>query len=326
MFSKGKTSITFQDILNKVAEIDILSYYLGVSEVPILIQSPLRKDDKPSFGFYSRDGSKIYYKDFSTNECGGVFDLLGLMWNCSYNEVLSRIQKDLPNLNGEGNVLKTNKSTRVYTNSSTTLECKVREWRDYDISYWESYGITLNLLKKAEVYPISHKIINRDSNRYVFVADKYAYVYIERKNNKISKKVYQPFNTKGFKWSSKFDSSIISLWKLLPESGDKVCICSSLKDSLCLMNNINVPCISLQGEGYTMSDTAINELKRRFKKVYILYDNDKAGIEDGIKLSKLTNFTNIELPQFIGGKDVSDLYKVKGKEEFIKIISPLFNN
>lgn len=75
-----------------------------------------------------------------------------------------------------------------------------------------------------------------------------------------------------------------------------------------------------------MSTTAINELKRRYNHIYILFDNDLVGLNDGIRLASETGFTNIVLPEFVGGKDISDLYKVKGKEEFLKIMNKLFND
>ena len=75
-----------------------------------------------------------------------------------------------------------------------------------------------------------------------------------------------------------------------------------------------------------MSKTAVNELKRRYNKIYILLDNDTAGLKDGVSLAEATGFINLVLPQFEGGKDISDLYKVKGKDDFLKIILPLFNN
>ena len=99
-----------------------------------------------------------------------------------------------------------------------------------------------------------------------------------------------------------------------------------MKDALCLWANTGIPAIAIQGEGYGISDTAVNELKRRYKEVFILLDNDKAGLIDGEKLSASTGFTNIVLPYFEGGKDVSDLYKTIGdKEQFREIILSLFN-
>ena len=83
--------------------------------------------------------------------------------------------------------------------------------------------------------------------------------------------------------------------------------------------------MAIQGEGYKMSDTAISELKRRYKQVFILFDNDEAGLIDGEKLSASTGFTNIVLPKFEGGKDISDAFKILGKEKWLELIIPLFN-
>ena len=41
-FSKGKDSVSLKEILDRVTEADILSYYLGVTEVPT-IKFPIKK-------------------------------------------------------------------------------------------------------------------------------------------------------------------------------------------------------------------------------------------------------------------------------------------
>lgn len=327
MFSTGIDNITFDDLKKKVSDAALVSYYLGVNEVPCIISSPLRRDRRPSFGLYSSNGVKINWVDFATKERGGVYDLLSQLWHCSYREVLARVHKDLPKFQDGAKVSNHVPCTimdAVTYNSNTDLECKVREWRKYDIDYWKSYGISLEWLNYAEVYPISHKIVLKDGKRYVFGADKYAYAYVEHKEGKVTLKIYQPFNKAGYKWSNKHDRSVISLWTKIPESGEKVVICSSLKDALCLWSNTGIPALAIQGEGYGISDTAANELRRRYRQVYILLDNDKAGLEDAVKLSNETGFTNIVLPPFEGGKDISDLYKSVGKERFLNIIMPLF--
>lgn len=328
--SSGHSSVSIEDILSRVTEADILSFYLGITEVPTIINSPLRQDRRPSFGLYSSDGKRIYYTDFSTKDRGGLFDLLGKMWNCQYKDVLIKINNDIPKF-GRGASIKAYtpcniRSTNSY-NSSTDLQCKVREWRDYDIEYWLSFGITLEWLKYAEVYPISHKIVIKEGKRYILGADKYAYAYVEHKENKVTLKIYQPFNKEGYKWSNKHDRSVISLWTKVPEYGDKICICSSMKDALCLWSNTGIPAIAIQGEGYNMSNTAISELKRRYKEIYILLDNDEAGLKDGLSLSESTGFTNLVLPKFDDeGKDISDAFKILGKEKWLELIVPLFNS
>ena len=328
-FSTGRNSICLSEITSKVSEAELVSYYLGITEIPCVISSPLRKDRKPSFGLYSRDGKRIYWVDLATKERGDIYNLLSQLWHCSFIEVLSKINKDIPKFSNGVTINDytpcTIKDVVTY-NSNSKLECKVREWRQYDIDYWASYGIPIDWLKYAEVYPISHKIITNEKGRFILGADKYAYVFVEHKEENVTLKIYQPFNKNGYKWSNKHNRSVISLWTKVPKSGDKVVICSSLKDALCLWANTGIPAIAVQGEGYNMSNTAISELKRRFKNVYILFDNDKAGLEDGVKLSMQTGFTNIVLPKFEDGKDISDMYKSLGKESFISTILSLFDD
>ena len=179
-FGSGKHTISLEDIMMRVSEFDILQYYFNVSVLPTVIQSPLRKDNHPSFGLYTKDGIRVKYVDFATKESGGLLDLLMKYWGENYSSTLDRIWEDLPNFSTSNSCFKPIecKKVSVYNKrySKTELKCKVREWKDYDIRYWESYGITLEWLKFADVYPISHKIVVKDSNLYVFGADKYAYL------------------------------------------------------------------------------------------------------------------------------------------------------
>ena len=113
------------------------------------------------------------------------------------------------------------------------------------------------------------------------------------------------------------DASVIGLWSKLPSTGDKVIICSSLKDALCVACQLHIPTLCLQGEGYSMSYTAINELKRRFNKVYVSFDTDSPGLIDGERLCKETGFINI-VPDLKDCKDYSDFFHKYGKEQFSK--------
>lgn len=324
-FSSGQCIITLKDLLNRVSEIDILTRYFNIKKLPCVINSPLREDKRPSFSIYIKD-SKVRYLDFSTGEKGNLWNLLGELWHTDFYNTIVTVYKDF-SLNNRTLFLqpKVKPKTTIVSYSETVIKCRVREWREYDLEYWESFGISKKWLEYAEIYPISHKIIIKDTKKYTFRADKYAYAYVEHKEGNTTLKIYQPFS-KRWKWSNKHDRSVISLWTKVPYKGNKICICSSLKDALCLWANTNIPSIAIQGEGYSMSDTAINELKKRYNKVYILLDNDEVGLKDGERLAKETGFINIVLPQFNGGKDISDLIKTTGKDNFLKTILPLFNN
>ena len=329
MISSGESSVSLEDIYRVTTEAEIAHYYLGISNIPCKINSPLRLDRSPSFGLFSPNGSRVTWIDFSSGERGGIFDLLSKMWNTSFKGTLTKIYKDFNKFDGSAKIKSTEHmptTPRINIgNNDVIMECKVREWKQHDIEYWKSYGITLEWLKYANVYPISHKIIIKKGQRYVFGADKYAYAYAEFKEGKTTLKIYQPYNKRGFKWSNKHDRSVISLWTKVPPTGDKICICSSLKDALCLWSNTGIPALAVQGEGYTISDTAISELKKRFKHIYILLDNDEVGLKDGKMLASKTGFTNIVLPNINGAKDISDLYlSLQDKEKFKEIIIGLF--
>jgi hypothetical protein len=332
--SKGKSSVSLDDILSKVTEADILSYYLGVTEVPCIINSPLRQDRRPSFGLYSTDGRRIFYTDLSTRDRGGLFDLLGHMWNCGYKEVLTRVNEDISKFCGGANIHSYTpcavRSTNSY-NKDTDLQCKVRDWRSYDIEYWASYGITLEWLKYAEVYPISHKIVIKDGHRYVFGADKYAYAYVEHKEGKVTLKIYQPFNKAGYKWSSNIDRSVWSLWTKIPEYGNDLIISSSVKDCLNIMCNFKIPSICLQGEGYLPKPHIMEELKSRYKNIIIFFDNDftnpnNPGHNDAVKLCEEYNLKMIEIPKEYKSKDPSDLFKKYGRDKYLEIMNEILKD
>lgn len=334
--SKGESSVTLSDILEKTTEANILLFYLGVTEIPCIIHSPLRKDNRPSFGLYSPNGKRIYFVDFATKDRGGIFDLLCQMWGCSYKEVLIRINKDIPKLCSIGtpNVHKhipcTVRST-IECKKSTDLQCKVRDWAFYDVEYWESYGISLDWLKYAEVYPISHKIIIKNGNKYVFKADKYAYAYVEHKEGKVTLKVYQPFNKDGYKWSSNIDRSVWSLWTKIPKFGNNLIISSSVKDCLNIMCNLGIPAICMQGEGYKPKPQIIEELKSRYKNIILFYDNDynnpdNPGKKDSMELSLEYNLKRVEIPVKYESKDPSDLFKKYGRDRYLEIMNEILKD
>lgn len=322
---KANSSESVNEIMDRVSHAEILAHYFGITSLPVLINSPLRRDMHPSFSIYSPDGEKVKYIDYATGERGDIFVLMQKYFNLSFSGVMRMIAKEKQLKHGVKSDFRVTPALgkKFSTRTSSDIKVKVREWQQYDIDYWQSYGVSLSWLKYAEVYPISHKIVYKNDERYVFPAAKYAYCFVERKEEKVTLKIYQPYS-KLYKWSNKNDGSVVGLWTKIPAQGDQLVICSSLKDALCLWSNIKIPCIYVQSETTGMSDTAQSILKARYKNIYICFDNDEPGIKDAKHFAKQTGFKNVILPSFDGGKDISDFYKLKGKEEFIKTLKPLF--
>lgn len=333
-FGKGNSSTTLDEIYKAVSEFQILAYYLNINQIPCVISSPLRKDTNPSFALYSKNGIKIQYLDYGTRESGGTIDLLSALWGTNYNDTVSRLAEDLPKFaQVQNNPLIVKKeqhdSGKHIYSIETDLQCKVREWKEYDLVYWKNAGISLPWLKFGKVFPISHIIVIKRGNRYIIPADKYAYVYVEFKDGNPSLKFYQPFS-KSHKWSNKHDASVWDLWEQLLKTGERLIITSSRKDALSVWENTGIPSCSLQAESYHPKPHVMQQLKERFKYIYVLYDNDfkstvNYGRAYGASLAEEFGLTQIEIPDEYQSKDPSDLCNNYNREKLKEVILSLIN-
>ena len=325
-FRRCNRSVGLDVLLGKTSEFDIMRFYLNIDVLPALINSPLRQDRNASVSIFSPDGVKVFYKDFGTGEHGSIFDLLGRMWNRTFSETITKIWDDIDKV--KHNRINLNRTRRgVIHKSNSILEVRTRQWFDYDMEYWNSYGISREWLEFGDVYPISHILITRDNITKVIPAEKLAYVYVERKDGKVSLKVYQP-KSQRLKWLSKHDSSVWDLWSRLPDKGDTLFITSSRKDALCLWENTGIPSVSLQGEGYVPKEKVINQLKQRFGRVIIFFDNDYDKDENhghiyASRLSGMFDLDMVEIPSEYKSKDPSDLFKNHGAKTFRRVIKEL---
>ena len=298
-----KRSIKPEDI----DELYVLNKYLGVKKLPALINAPYRKDTKPSLGIQLRKG-KVYFKDFAKNISGGLVDLLIFCWGCTFKEAMQRLAEDA--------YIPTSKvsSAFYYSDKQTIIKVQLKEWRDVDIKYWENYGCSMPYVKKY-VIPIKYYWINDK----LFKADNLAYAYPIKIGNRYHYKVYQPENKK-WKWVNDYPQNQFHFIESR-DNYEKIVICSSLKDALCLHSQCGVDVVAGQSERITSlpDDILIHLLK--YKQIVILFDNDETGIESSKYLSEKYNFKNVIIPSFKGGKDISDYYKqYKNINEIWKLI------
>lgn len=306
---------------------DILKLYMGIDKFPCKLSSPLREDDDtPSFSMIERDG-KIFWKDFGTGTSGDAVKLMSLFWMVTYHEALLKIKSDEEHRAPRLNLIRKYKG-KIHLTSSSDIKVKVREWRDWDVEYWKSYGISKKFCQWCNVFPISHAFFSKEDEKGIkrtvcVPMDKYAYAYFEWKDGKESIKLYQPYS-QSMKWLSKHDLSVWDLWKQAfkwanIKSDKAVILTSSRKDAMCLWENLHIPAMSLQGEGYLPKPQVMQQVLDRFKNVYIWYDNDfkhtedNPGQDNARKLIGLyPQLKNICIPLQYKCKDPSDLVKEWG--------------
>lgn len=336
MVSPGTCNMDKKELLSVISEIEIAAHYLTIRKIPDTICSPLREDRHPSFKIYSPDGIRVKYYDYATNESGGILDLMKHLFCLNFPDTIGRIYQEMHaskanHINVASGNSSVDKELKVQILPSTRykIRSKRRIWKDYDFHYWESYGVPKEWLLHSDIYPISHYIVTPPTGfAQVIKADKYAYTFVERKDNIISEKIYQPFNKQGRKWRSSHDKSVWDLWSKLPATGERIIITSSRKDALCIWANTHIPAVSLQSETASINPKVMDELKERFKKVYVLYDNDfensiNNGRIDGQEIADIFKIIQIEIPIQYKSKDTSDLFHNFGAEVVLQVISEL---
>lgn len=297
----------------RVGDIDdsyILHKYFGIHKLPCLICAPYRRDVNPSVGLYLHNG-KIYFKDFAKGLSGSVIDLLIHTWHCSFKEVMRRLAED-------SSVQLVNTPVKYETKASKCLiSVKLKEWSARDIEYWESYGCSMPLVR-SNVIPIQKYWINNK----VYNADLYSYAFPILEGENYRYKIYQPYNKK-IKWINNYLPNTVHFLK--SKSLDKIVICSSLKDAMCLKSNSDCSVIAGQSENLRLSDNVL-ALLSEYNSIYVLFDNDKSGLDYGKEMETQYGFKNIVIPPFDKGKDISDYYKQHGNINLIKQLIENGNN
>ena len=324
----NKSYITKEKLLTYISDWDIYNMYIDIPNLNInkVFNSPLRDDEKPSFGLFLGESNEICFKDFNV-AAGDCIKFVQLKYGLTYYEALSKIAIDF-NIDSDFFVIKNSKTEYNVNNiidnisrekiisqlNTYRLGKKSRKWILKDLSFWNKFGITRQTLQLYKVEPISHIFLGDK----IITCKELAYCFTENKDNSITYKIYQPFNCK-YKWLNNHNSSVWQGWTQLPEKGEILIITKSLKDVMCLKDICGLPAISLQTESSKPKEKIINELKQRFKKIYVLYDNDYDKEENwGRKFAEILckefNLEQIEIDSSYKSKDVSDLVLNHGKD------------
>lgn len=301
--------ISREDILKHVTQERIYGFYLGEQITTLgVYHSPLREDNIPSFAlfFHRVEPNILMFKDFATGDCGDFVAMVRKLFNLSYSEALEKVAFDLGLSNyGVSGTKQTVNYTKITQKQKVELGIKIRPWEILDKQFWKPFGIKKSTLKKFNVFPISHVFYNSNAVK----VSKHAYVYAERKDNKLTYKIYQPFEDKLKKWINNANYSVHQGYTQLPKSGELLIITKSLKDVMSLHDVIGVSAIGLQSESVMMKDSVMDEYKSRFKKVVCLFDNDDAGTKLAKEFSKRYGVPYFFVLPIAKSKDFSDFVK-----------------
>ena len=307
--------------LDDVDEAQILLQWFNIQQIPCVISSPFRDDKTPSFSVRCSENGHIYGHDFATGERYSVTDMVMKAENVDFKTAASMI------LDGRyGNFTRDSSFPKPKPSRGSTIDVAVREFNDKDLAFWKSFGINKSWLEFANVHAITGYVWRTEEYVKDVAAEEYAYAFVTFFKGRRHIKIYQPFS-KVRKWNNDGDG-MTQVWNLLeqlPKVGNAVIITSSLKDALCLWATSGIPSCCPQSESTNLSEEIVEDLKKRFKRVFVFFDNDfknpnNPGQAGAKKACDKFGLENIVIDDWWGCKDPSDLYKECGPKPLIRTL------
>ena len=300
--------MSLRDLLSKVDDYTIYSYYLGEFKPGKLINSPLRNDDKmPSFAIFPGKTGGLLFKDHGTGESGNALKFVKLYKGIQTREELERellriVRKTNPM---RGEIRST--YTKTVDLGPADIGIVRQPFTEVDKRYWKQFHISIDTLKKFNVFSIKYFLCNRVvRGTYKEDSPMYAYKVYDRF------KIYRPLASKFTKWRTNLTNRYVQGLSELPkEGGNLLIITKSLKDVMCLYE-MGFYAIAASSETTFIPDDILQSLRTKWKHIIILYDRDKTGMLKARDYSRRYKFDAIFVHKKFKAKDISDAVRANG--------------
>jgi mannose/fructose/N-acetylgalactosamine-specific phosphotransferase system component IIB len=287
----------------------IFEYYLNLSErlhgQQVKLLSVFKHERTPSMTLWYDHSKREYrFKDFSSGEGGSAYDLVSKLYNISFKAAISRIMEDYSKAKASG----IDSAVEINPQKSYTVESfETRNWIDNDAKYWSQYGISRRQLERYNVKPLKSYRMNNGDKTLDFAPSIITYGYFSMTGTLY--KIYSPKNPK--RKFFKVADHVQGIEQLKYES-DILVICSSLKDAMCLdAMGFKLEVIAPDSENTVIKPMYVDVLKRKYKKIITLFDNDEAGIK---AIERYKTELGINGCFYPTAKDVSDAVARDGQE------------
>lgn len=315
-------------ILSHITEEQIFSFYIGnIVKSNKLFCSKLRVDKNPTCSFYRNKNGTLIYKDFATNQNLNCFEYVKELFHCDYFTALDIIANDFnivnnPQINkNKGKIISNN--FRINEKEISRLQVEIKDFSELELNWWSKFGITLDILKKFNVYSCKHVFLN---GQIIAKSQQSCPIYgyyggkIKKNSEKIELwKCYFP-TRREYRFLGNYPSKKLQGYEQLPKTGKLCVITKSMKDCLTLYS-LGFNACAPNSETVIPSETIIKDLKSRFKYVIALWDNDYTGITFLNKFKKkYPELLYTWIPRKYNAKDISDYYKLWGKKKTQQLI------
>lgn len=325
-----KPRITKDFILSKINQESIIQYYTKIDVTSKKLHlSPFRNDNKVTVGLYKSKNGIVYLHDFATNEHINCFEVVMKLYDCNYYEALDIIAQDFELVESNSSVKEVSQKNKpilideISETHSSDIKVQIKDFTEDELKWWEQFGISKKLLKKYHVYSIKYVFLNGNlkftsSNKCPI----YGYYFGKDKNKDEKWKLYFPMNKdKGIRFLNNLPNKKLQGYKQLDKTGDILIITKSLKDCACF-RAFNINAVAPSSESTFCLKEQIDEFKKRFKHIIVMYDQDKAGKHNMYKIRlKYPELDFFVIPNYLKAKDFSDLRKLYGKEKTKELLN-----
>lgn len=303
VLSGGRETLT-DKLLRIVDDFDIYAELIGFEpELGECISSPIRaSDDFPSFALYIPTRliakgydirpDEIWFKDLADSRYGDIFKFVKCFAAFTYGEDLqSRYeviqfidqQLELGMFDTDGK--QREKIARDFSRHKQSKEIciKSRNFTKRDLEYWKEYDIDEEALNHFGVKSVNYLLKDDGEIRRQFRKSELCFFYPMWDKGKL----YQPHAEKAFKFRNSCpgdDPYYYQGFNQL-EGHDTLIITKSMKDVMVFWKvlnkdmELNVDVIAPHAESIKLSDEFVNAVKERYKRVIVVSDYDRAGVQ-----------------------------------------------
>lgn len=326
-FISLKPTITKDFILSKVNQESIMQHYTGQDvNSKKLFTSVLRTDNHITVGYYKSRSGILYMHDFATNEHLDCWNVVMKLFNCSYYQALDIIAKDFGLIEGNHQISTFKVIPEIKETESAKIQVQIKDYTQEELDWWLQFGINKKLLKKYHVYSLQHVFLNGELK---FTSSPkcpiYGYYFGKDKNGEDKFKIYFPFK-QDYRFIGNLTQKILQGYKQLRDSSDLLIINKSMKDTMAC-RALGFDSISPNSETTFPNEKQIEEFKKRFKHILVVFDNDKPGLHNlWLVRKKYPELNYFWIPKELEAKDLTDLIKLVGIEEVKKLVNKFMSN
>ena len=342
MAFKSGIKIDKDFILSHVSEEEIFEKYFTpvIYGQNVLNYNRLDKDAGCRF-YVNKTTGRIRFKDFGQGHNWDCFAVAQQRTGLSFKQVLLKIAEDFRLIevkDGRFNIRQNLTSTpngldqrKLFANEIKKKTIKIigarQSFKWMERKFWSQFSINDKILIKFYVYGFEKAFI---ITHFADGTTKTAPIYHSRTELKFAYylgggewKLYYPERPKSRIKFIQVNGTILQGWPLLPETGKRLVFTKSYKDVMSFYALDKIPSTATQSENILIPKKIMKEARERFEDIYILYDNDIAGMRAAVK--NIIAYPFLKPLLFPKGrpKDLSDNIEKFGINTIRKDILPL---